>query len=75
MAALQNEINAGWEPISEVGPSAIELRYARDHRGQGCSYMTLMTLDTAGLWLLVALFDKDSFAEPNRVVVQMRRRI
>jgi hypothetical protein len=74
LSELQNWLNAGWEPVGEVGPSSIEVRtYKAIHTSFfGWIWIIFWSICTWGLFLL---FVRDFYAEPIVFRVQMRRAI
>lgn len=76
MAELQKWQDEGWEPIGEIGPSAIKTReYKSLYQGSGAlggCLITLLAICTLGLFVP---FMFTSYAEPTEFRVAMRRRL
>jgi hypothetical protein len=67
---LQKFIDAGWQPIGQVGPSNIELRTYKELNG---GKYILFALVSAGIGLLLPFLFYDTFIEPTKFCVHLRR--
>ena len=65
---IQERIDQGWHPITEIGPACLKLRSFSKREGK--FMRVLFAVPTAGLTLL----DKDWFWELESMEVKMRRR-
>jgi len=74
---LQKWLDDGWEPVGEVGPSAIQLRtYKSATQGtttMGGIMLALFVIMTFGLGLIFVLLAQDTFVEPTEFRVTLRR--
>lgn len=72
---LQNELDQGWEPITQVGPSAIKMRSYEKNAEPDLSDV-LFWIATVGLGLLYQLLNptKILYYEPTEFRVALRRR-
>ena len=70
---IQKWLDEGWEPIGEIGPSAITLHYYRSLGKTGGDLVlgVFLTLCTFGLYLLIGW---NEYVEPQEFRVQMRRK-
>ena len=75
--ALQKELDNGWEPISEVGPDAIELYYEKKQVPRFGLFEIILWIVTLSVvfWihLLAGLYDTYTYCSPIGVVVELRR--
>jgi hypothetical protein len=56
MPVLQELYDQGWQPVTEVGPSCIQLRYYRSLQGLSWFWTGLMVISTSGIGLLFLPF-------------------
>jgi len=80
MPELQKWYDKGWQPISEVGPSCVEIRYFRGPWSETQNWLAhiIMIFVSAGLWLIILLlaaaFGKGEWRyEMSGFTVKMRR--
>jgi hypothetical protein len=75
-AEIQKWLDEGWQPVSQIDSSCVELRTGYSHRDKSAGYWLMMaffSIPSFGLVLLFALLSRSHIAEPERFVVQMRR--
>jgi hypothetical protein len=72
MSDLQKWLDEGWEPISEVGPSSIEVRTFQSIKTSAFGWLVVITLSIFMLGLPLLLM-RDAYAEPTEFRLQMRR--
>ena len=77
LTSLQKEKDAGWEPITEVGPDAIELYYEKRKVPRFGLFEVVLWIITLSLvfWihLLAGLYDTYTYCCPVGVVIELRR--
>ncbi|EKD52605.1 MAG: hypothetical protein ACD_61C00294G0002 [uncultured bacterium] len=80
LTALRSELDNGWEPVSEVGPSAINLEYSTATESTvGCSNVFVWVL-TCGIGLLFDLINgsfavKYQRATAKSFIVKLRKKV
>lgn len=79
LPAIQQEIDEGWEPVTEIGPAALELRHFRRWTfgwfGKVIFWVLLLSVVLALLALVWIAVFVDSAVEVVGVRIQMRRAI
>jgi len=56
MPELQPLLDDGWQPLTEIGPACIQLRYYKSLEGQSWFWLGLGVIASGGLLLLVLPF-------------------
>lgn len=72
---LQQRLDQGWEPITEVGPGGISLRQYTTLRWSvgGWIWFLFITIITMGLGLIMLFFGLSPYVEPVEFRVKLRR--
>ncbi len=71
--ALQQWRDDGWQPIGEVGPECVRLRYYEKYNYDPIATAIIGVLVVATLGLILLIVPKTPFAEPTEFRLPMRR--
>ena len=70
---LQEWLDEGWEPVGEVGPAGITVRYYRKFHYTAVGWVFIIVFAVWTFGLLLLFLTRTQFAEPVEFRVRMRR--
>lgn len=73
MQELQPLLDEGWQPITEIGPACVQLRYYKSLEGISCAWVIIGALFTWGVSLLFLPFQKSWKFNMTGFQLQLRR--